>query len=172
MSCNEVIKICIELHCLGKLQAAKACSCMYNLDFRRFHRMVCTVVGQHIWFICVNWVSSCFSAFVIGVPLHMQAIWQNNLYISYNDIFVDDFITKTVRKLVYALTTDPGTYNHEVKVKVTLRLRVSQSVSMSWCRASLWGPWPDFMFSFLLSENCFALHLGVPSLTRGLVCNL
>jgi hypothetical protein len=28
-----------------------------------------------------------------------------------------------------------------------------QSVSMSWCRAHLWGPWPDFTFSFLFSED-------------------
>jgi hypothetical protein len=33
---------------------------------------------------------------------------------------------------------------------------------MSWCRAPLWGPWPDFTFSFLLSENCFSLLLGRP----------
>jgi hypothetical protein len=37
-----------------------------------------------------------------------------------------------------------------------------QSVSMSSCRAPLWGPWPDFTFSFLLSENCFSLLLGRP----------
>jgi hypothetical protein len=48
----------------------------------------------------------------------------------------------------------------------------SQSISMSWCQAPLWGPWPDFTFSFLLLENCFALCLGVPSLMRGKVCNL
>jgi hypothetical protein len=33
-----------------------------------------------------------------------------------------------------------------------------QSVSMSWCRAPFWGPWPDFTFFFLLPENCFALR--------------
>jgi hypothetical protein len=37
----------------------------------------------------------------------------------------------------------------------------------SWCRAPHWGPWPDFSFSFLLPDNCFALRLGAPSLTRG-----
>jgi hypothetical protein len=42
----------------------------------------------------------------------------------------------------------------------------------SWCRAPLWGPWPDFTFSFLLPENCFALRLQKPSLTIGQVCNL
>jgi hypothetical protein len=47
-----------------------------------------------------------------------------------------------------------------------------RSVSQSWCRAPLCGPWPDFIFSFLLPENCFALRLGAPSLTRGRVCNL
>jgi hypothetical protein len=44
-----------------------------------------------------------------------------------------------------------------------------QLVSLSWCRAPLWGPWPDFTFSFLLSENCIVLRLGAPSLTRGRV---
>jgi hypothetical protein len=48
----------------------------------------------------------------------------------------------------------------EIEAEVTLRLTVSQSVSMSWCRAPLWGPWPDFTFFFLLPENCFALRLG------------
>jgi hypothetical protein len=38
-----------------------------------------------------------------------------------------------------------------------------RSISMSWCRAPHQGPWPDFTFSFLLSENCIALRLGVPS---------
>jgi hypothetical protein len=31
---------------------------------------------------------------------------------------------------------------------------------MSWCRALLWGPWPDFTFFFPLPENCFVLRLG------------
>jgi hypothetical protein len=39
---------------------------------------------------------------------------------------------------------------------------VSQSVSMSWCRAPLWGPWPDFSFSFLLPENYLLFVLGWP----------
>jgi hypothetical protein len=47
-----------------------------------------------------------------------------------------------------------------------------QSVCISWCRAPLWGPWPDFTFSFLLPENCFALRPGAPSLAIGWVCNL
>jgi hypothetical protein len=42
----------------------------------------------------------------------------------------------------------------------------------SWCRAPLWGPWPDFSFSFLLPDNWFALRFGALSLTRGRVCNL
>jgi hypothetical protein len=42
-----------------------------------------------------------------------------------------------------------------------------QSAYPSRCRAHLWGPWADFSFSFLLPDNCFALRLGVPSLTRG-----
>jgi hypothetical protein len=47
-----------------------------------------------------------------------------------------------------------------------------QSAYPPWCRAPLWGPWPDFSSSFLLPDNCFALHLGAPSLTRGRVYNL
>jgi hypothetical protein len=48
-----------------------------------------------------------------------------------------------------------------------------RSVSTSWCRAPLWGPWPDFTFSFLLKKNCFALRFGKPSLTRGrsIICS-
>jgi hypothetical protein len=48
-----------------------------------------------------------------------------------------------------------------------LRLTVSQSVSMSWCRAPLWGPWPDFIFYFLLLENCFLFVLGHPLWREG-----
>jgi hypothetical protein len=43
-------------------------------------------------------------------------------------------------------------------------LSKSKSKSKSlydWCRAPLWGPWPDFTFSFLLSENCFSLFCVV-----------
>jgi hypothetical protein len=40
-----------------------------------------------------------------------------------------------------------------------------QSAYPSWCRAPLWDSWPDFSFSFLLPDNCFALRLGAPSLT-------
>jgi hypothetical protein len=46
-----------------------------------------------------------------------------------------------------------------------------QSVSMSWFRAPLWGPWPHFsLFPFFCWT--IALRLGAPSLTRGRVCNL
>jgi hypothetical protein len=41
---------------------------------------------------------------------------------------------------------------------------------MSWCRTPLWGPWPDFPFSFLLPKNCFALRLSLRPLWRGDVC--
>jgi hypothetical protein len=46
-----------------------------------------------------------------------------------------------------------------------------QSACLSWCRAPLGDPWPAFSFPFLLSDNCFALRFGAPSLTRGLVSN-
>jgi hypothetical protein len=42
----------------------------------------------------------------------------------------------------------------------------SQSASLSLCRAHVWGPWPDFSLSFLMSLSC-----GMPSLTRGRVSN-
>jgi hypothetical protein len=45
-----------------------------------------------------------------------------------------------------------------------------QSASTSWCRAALWGPWPDFIYSLVwhvLPSSC-----RVPSLTRGQVCIL
>jgi hypothetical protein len=47
-----------------------------------------------------------------------------------------------------------------------------QSAYPSWCRAPLWDPRPDFIFSFLLLENYFTLRLGAPFLTRGRVCIL
>jgi hypothetical protein len=54
----------------------------------------------------------------------------------------------------------------KVKVKVTLRLTVSQSVCLGVGHA--FGAHDQILlFSFLLSENCFALCLGAPSLTRG-----
>jgi hypothetical protein len=37
-----------------------------------------------------------------------------------------------------------------------------QSTYLSWCRASLLGPWPDFFFSFLLPDNRFLFRLGRP----------
>jgi hypothetical protein len=55
------------------------------------------------------------------------------------------------------------------EVEVTLRLTASQNVLVS---DTPLGPMARFSFSFLLPENCFALHLGAPSLTRGRVCNL
>jgi hypothetical protein len=59
------------------------------------------------------------------------------------------------------------------KVEVTLRLMVSQSFSQSVCLGvgHPFGPHGQIHF-FLLSENCIAVSLGAPSLTRGWVCNL
>jgi hypothetical protein len=50
------------------------------------------------------------------------------------------------------------------------RRSVGQTASSSWCRAALWGPWPDFTcssVSHLLASSCRA-----PSPTRGRVCIL
>jgi hypothetical protein len=41
------------------------------------------------------------------------------------------------------------------------------SVSLSWCQALMWGPWPDFYYCQLEVRCC-----GLPSLTRGRVCSL
>jgi hypothetical protein len=61
----------------------------------------------------------------------------------------------------------------EVEVEVTLRLTVSQSVSTSWYRASLWDLRPGITscqnVAVLNLRSCFC---GVLSLTRGRVCNL
>jgi hypothetical protein len=38
-----------------------------------------------------------------------------------------------------------------------------QSAYPPWCRTPLWGPWPDFTFSFLLPEKCFDLRFGALS---------
>jgi hypothetical protein len=64
-----------------------------------------------------------------------------------------------------------GRTHRQLKLKSKL-LYDSRSVSMCSCRAPLWGSWPNFTLFFLLPENCFALCLGAPSLTRERVCNL
>jgi hypothetical protein len=68
--------------------------------------------------------------------------------------------------------------NEDIKYEVTLlqtvgwsiARSVGQSVSMSWL-GHLPRPGPDFSFSFILPENCFALRLGAPTLMRERVCN-
>jgi hypothetical protein len=55
-----------------------------------------------------------------------------------------------------------------VRVRVTLRLTVGQSVSLSWCRASS-GAHDQILLLF----DSYCLVLGrAPSLTRGRVCRL
>jgi hypothetical protein len=56
----------------------------------------------------------------------------------------------------------------KVKVKVTLRLTVSQSVSKSWCRAPF-GAHDLILITVWQLRSSFC---GVPSLTRGRVCLL
>jgi hypothetical protein len=61
--------------------------------------------------------------------------------------------------------------DNEVRVSVTLRLTVSYSLYLG--VGHPFGTHDQILrFSFLLPENCFALRLGAPSLTRGQVCNL
>jgi hypothetical protein len=47
---------------------------------------------------------------------------------------------------------------------------VSHSVSMSWCRAPLWAPLPNFTFSFLLQEQllCSSSWGALPDERTGL----
>jgi hypothetical protein len=63
--------------------------------------------------------------------------------------------------------------NTMAKFEVTLRLTVSQSVSMSCYRASLWDLRPNITSCRNVTvwnlRSCFS---GAPSLTRGWVCNL
>jgi hypothetical protein len=57
----------------------------------------------------------------------------------------------------------------KIKFKVTLRLSKSKShcdwgpVNQAWCRAPIWGSWPD-IFTVWHLRSCFC---GAPSLTRG-----
>jgi hypothetical protein len=58
-----------------------------------------------------------------------------------------------------------------VRVRVTLRLTVSQSVYLG--VGHPFGAHDQILlFPFLLPENCFTLCLAAPSLTRGWICNL
>jgi hypothetical protein len=61
----------------------------------------------------------------------------------------------------------------EDEVEVTLRLTVSQSVSMSWYRVPLWDLWPDIISCRNVAVwNLRSCIYWAPSLTRGRVCNL
>jgi hypothetical protein len=62
----------------------------------------------------------------------------------------------------------------KVKVKVALRLTVSQSVSQSWCRTPIWGSWPDIyccltVSAFLLWGALSDERTGL-SFVRVIVC--
>jgi hypothetical protein len=60
-----------------------------------------------------------------------------------------------------------------VEVEVTLRLMVSQSVSQyALVSGTPLGPMTRFYFFLPFPQNCFAVRLGAPSLTRERVCNL
>jgi hypothetical protein len=60
-----------------------------------------------------------------------------------------------------------------IAVRVTIRLTVSQSVSMSCCRAHFVDVWPDIAsFSRVCVWNLLSCLCGAPSLTRGRVCHL
>jgi hypothetical protein len=64
-------------------------------------------------------------------------------------------------------------YSVFVEVEFTLRLTVSQSVSMSWYRVPLWDLRPDITsYRNVAVWNLRSCLCGAPSLTRGRVCNL
>jgi hypothetical protein len=65
-------------------------------------------------------------------------------------------------------------HQYRVRVRVTLRLIVSQSVSQySWCRAHFVDVWPDIAsFSRVWIWNLLSCLCGAPSLARGRVCPL
>jgi hypothetical protein len=71
------------------------------------------------------------------------------------------------------LATNLTTELTQVKVKVTLRLTVGQSVSKSWCRAPSLGVEPHLglMTRYLVLFDSYGLvfFCGAPSLTRGRV---
>jgi hypothetical protein len=71
--------------------------------------------------------------------------------------------------LHYWLATVSQLTKFKFKVKVTLRLTVSQSVSKSWCRAP--SEAYDQIFITLLTVTVL-FFCGAPSLTRGRVCLL
>jgi hypothetical protein len=79
-------------------------------------------------------------------------------------------VSETFSFLVFRIPADRQ--SPETQSKWSYFTTDGRSVSMSWCRAPLWGPWPDFTFCFLFPEICFPLRLGAPCLTRGRVCNL
>jgi hypothetical protein len=71
--------------------------------------------------------------------------------------------------ILYCLIWD----SPNMEVEVTLRLTVSQSVSMSWYRVPLWDLWPDIIsFRNVAVWNLRSCIYGAPSLTRGRAWNL
>jgi hypothetical protein len=50
----------------------------------------------------------------------------------------------------------------EVEVEVTLQLTVGRSVSLSWYRAPLWGPWADLLFFFFCLKIALIFVLKRP----------
>jgi hypothetical protein len=50
----------------------------------------------------------------------------------------------------------------------------SQLASLSWCQATIWGPVTNASFLFLeiILRQLQVCRYGVPSLTKGWVCNL
>jgi hypothetical protein len=91
---------------------------------------------------------------------------------SYNPRHLAPFSSPPVTRRDTVEVFDPAsTRVHNRKVKVILRLTISQSVSKSWYRAPSWGPWPIF-FSFFLILMLLSFSIGAPSLTRGRVCHL
>jgi hypothetical protein len=58
-----------------------------------------------------------------------------------------------------------------VRVRVTLRLTVSQSVGLSWCRTPS-GAYDQKLFIYFSFRTITVFYMWAPSLTRGRVCRL
>jgi hypothetical protein len=82
------------------------------------------------------------------------------------------YISKTeCPQVCGSLPWKPPTCYIRVRVRVTLRLTVSQSVYLG--VGHPFGAHDQILlFPFLLPENCFTLCLAAPSLTRRRICNL
>jgi hypothetical protein len=108
--------------------------------------------------------SSSVRSRIITSPCHPDRLWGSPSLLSnrYRGFFLLRKSRRVAKLTAHQL--------EPVRVRVTLRLTVSQSVSMSWCRAHFVDVWPDIAsFSRVLVWNLLSCLSGAPSLTRGRV---